>query len=172
VIAALAALVPEKSVDLYLIAGQSNASGNSTFKEADMRGLSENTYYGNNNVYYVGNPGASEVTLARIGQGEGLNKIGAEVGMAEALQTATYGEGSAEKNLYDATRGRYAAIVKRAVGGSSLMDDCTSDFDKRIGNWCPPSYAKEVGNPYDDTSVNATGRLYRELVALTVETVQ
>lgn len=172
IVDALAALVPEKSVDIYMIAGQSNASGNSTFKEAEMRELSDATYYGNNNVYYIGNPGATKLTLARVGQGDASNKIGPELGIAEALQNATYGSGADEKYLYDATRGTYAAIVKRAVGGSSLMDDCSSDFDKGIGNWAPPTYAASLDKAYDDTSTAPTGKLYRELIQLTVETVK
>lgn len=138
-----------KEIDVYLIAGQSNASGCTNVVLDNAAALNPNYLYGFNNIWYAGNAGANymhdvSLGLARVGLGENATRMGAEAGMAEALSA-----------YYNPETGKEAAIIKYAVGGTNLQD-YVGGLNASDGNWCPPSYFKT------HNKVNATlsGGLY------------
>ncbi len=147
-----------KTVDLYLIAGQSNGSGYSTFNDAF---LTQNEAFKNGfeNVYFSGNsagnsggyqmPHVIDTTKVTAGFGRLENEIGAELGMAAILN-----------QYYNAEEGNIAGIVKYSVGGTSLRDN-VSGSDAPEGNWCSPSWIEmtlATGGSIQDA--NRTGALY------------
>lgn len=124
-----------KDIDVYLVAGQSNASGCTNVNLDVAAAQNPNYLYGFNNVWYAGNAGANwqhdmSLGLARVGLGEKATRMGPEAGMAETL--ATY---------YNTQSGKEAVIIKYAVGGTNLQD-YVGDYNASDGNWCPPSYFK------------------------------
>jgi hypothetical protein len=130
--------IPAKSIDLYLIAGQSNASGNAVYDVSTMVGLEEHATVGNNRVLFRGAMSNYDWALARTGQGEGTNKIGVEVGMMNYFKSAQKTNGHIIENAYDASRGKYAGIIKRAVGGTGF--DRAEDWIRQAGWWGSPSW--------------------------------
>ncbi len=151
-----------KQIDIYIMAGQSNASGYTAFDNATMIAYDDSTVYGNNNVLYAGRAqytgtnktvGYNEYNwgLARVGQGWSNTKMSAEASMSAIL--ASY---------YNASSGKVAGIIKFAHGGTALLNSLTGE-NAVGGNWVPKSYADikgyewSVGDPL-------TGRLYRNLL--------
>ncbi len=154
-----------KNIDVYFMAGQSNAAGISEIDYNVARGMDEKYVNGYSNIYYGGNAGAwytnnVHVGLARVGLGEswsGEKKIGAELGMAERLSS-----------YYNLETGRTAAIIKQAVGGTSLANVLGPDND-RDGNWYPPSLyygVEDADGLYTDETPGITGGLYRAFLNL------
>ena len=141
---ALKATVPQESkkIDVYLIAGQSNASG---CTNVDLYGAAEtDAHYlaGYDNIYYMGSAGANysnkkDFGLARAGLGESNGRMGPELGMAKGLS-----------EYYNRESGKKAVMIKYAVGGTSLQD-YVGGLNASDGNWCPPSWFK------DHTKANA-----------------
>lgn len=154
VINALKVTEAVKDIDIYLIAGQSNASGCTNASPAELLGLGNTKYvYGFENVYYVGNAGANwmnkvSVGLARGGLGETTVRIGGELGLAEGLS-----------KYYNKESGKYAGMIKYAVGGTSLLDDL-SGYNGSDGNWVSPSYQKTLSS----VAGGLTGGLYRNFL--------
>ena len=165
---------PSKIIDIYLIAGQSNAVGHTGFY--NNGNTQEYIHYlkqfapelaeggsGYTHIHYAGNSRKDKTengirTLVNqdkpwqkisIGLGASENHIGPEVGMARAL--AKY---------YNAESGRSAGIIKFAHGGTSIRNLETGS--NMFGNWVSPSYAKELNVSYNDTDI--TGALYRGLL--------
>ncbi|MBE6619602.1 MAG: sialate O-acetylesterase [Ruminococcaceae bacterium] len=168
------AVDPSKIIDIYLIAGQSNAVGHTGFYNNDMTSYYEHYLSqfapelarggnGYTHIHYAGNSRKDKTendvrTLVNqdkpwqkisMGLGSYENNIGPEVGMARAL--AKY---------YNAESGRSAGIIKFAHGGTSIRDLDTGS--NQFGNWVSPSYAKDLGVSYEDNDV--TGALYRGLL--------
>ena len=154
----------EKSIDIYIIAGQSNAVGHSkVYDTAAIGAIAPGIYAGYTNILYSGNARTDTVTNnvrtiidndiswrnVTVGLGRQGGYIGPELGMAEALSS-----------YYNKDTGRYAGIIKFAHGGTSLFDK--SSGSNHFGNWVCPSYAKELGVSYNDGDV--TGQLYRDLL--------
>lgn len=153
--------VANKEIDVYFIAGQSNASGYSTFNfntaVADNPGFG----YGFNNIWYAGDAestGSNSMVihrdlgwqLARIGQGAAVNKFGPEAGMAEALSA-----------YYNTQSGKVAGIIKYAHGGTALLDNIGGE-NASNGNWVSPSYEATIK---PQSPGNLTGGLYRDFLA-------
>ena len=135
-----------KKLDVYFVAGQSNAAG-TTYYKRDLRqyalgvdyvvNLTDRTLVteyeaGYNNVYYCGYSGdggtkgggrTHSIKITKAGLGISELHIGPELGMAISLQ-----EKYANSN-------NDALILKYAVGASSLDGKAGC----RWGNWCPPS---------------------------------
>lgn len=146
---AMAPARENKEIDVYLIAGQSNASGNTSVNLNNAAGVNPNYLYGFNNIWYAGNAGANwkhdvSFGLARVGLGEWATAMGAEVGMAEKLST-----------YYNPETGREAVFVKYAVGGTNLSDN-VGGLNASDGNWCPPSYFKT----HNKVNESLSGGLY------------
>jgi hypothetical protein len=133
-----------------------------------MMSISDKTVYGNASVWYKGNPGSSVWTLAKAGQGSSAALMGAEVGMSAVLQDSIEATENGERYVYDAAAGRYAGILKRSVGGTSLFNN-TEGLNAIEGNWYPPTNAHRNGYDYSEGSL--TGGLYRKLVADTIAAV-
>ena len=147
----------DKEIDVYLIAGQSNAAGSTTTSTAgneaiyaDFPALKTGTmpyirYAGNS----AGNSPNNTVTYdfcdVKIGLGASGSKMGPEVGMAYALSAK-----------YNEQTGKHAAIIKYAHGGTGLVrTEANGNYD---GNWEPPSY--RAHNTEDEDSAYR-GFLYR-----------
>ncbi len=145
----------QKKIDLWIIAGQSNAAGYSNLTQAvagesysyrellaglDARNASGYNvkYYGTTDVDYLSS--MPEITMQnKVGMGLGRTAdfIGPELGMANVLAERT---SKAE-----------TGILKFACGGSFLCDiGCEAEYptQKQYGNWTSPSIramAKENG---------------------------
>ena len=153
----------KKSIDLYIIAGQSNAAGYTKINNTVLLQLWNKASTGSSNVLYAGRaeyslnvntPQVSTVanevqwTNAKTGQGKTTSHMGVEVGMAKVLSEEYY------------TGNKTAGIIKFAHGGTSLIGGTGSE-NAANGNWVPPSFAKLKGWSY--TGIH--GGLYRGLLA-------
>ncbi len=170
---------PKKSIDVYIILGQSNAAGYTKIKDIDGSGNSatlasrwSNYKTGVSNIIYSGKAEATTdwtnfawggydtntvdafgPVPVRMGLGRpGGTYIGAELGMAKVFSESYY--------KYDSSIGttRNAAIIKYAHGGTSMWS--TGSENATNGNWMSPSYAKQLGVDY--TKVN--GGMYRNAI--------
>ncbi len=151
--------VQGRSIDIYLIAGQSNAAGYTSYTDANMLQLDDNYVYGFQNIMYAGNAESSSGTttvpheqpwsIVRVGQGAGTSKIGPEVGMAKALSS-----------YYNYQSGNEMGIIKFAHGGTCLLDVITGE-NACSGNWVSPSYEATIT---PKSKGNLTGGLYRKLL--------
>ena len=126
-------LVPSEIVDLYLIAGQSNAAGYSGVSYLDADTILE---YPESSVAYYGNADGNSFknfnTNVSFGLGPSSNHFGAEVGMAKVIEASNPNANS--------------CIVKCAYGGTYLYDEQTYDVSKTWGNWCSPSAQTSSAN--------------------------
>ena len=131
-------------IDVWLIAGQSNAIGSAKVENyptdeayAEYKALLET---GSQNVWYFGNKD-TEFVPTKFGQGSNASYSGPEIGIATAL------DGGANKS----------AIIKLAYGNTSLQNNTTSSESINYGTWTPPSYieAHDI-----NTLGNRTGDLY------------
>ncbi len=146
-----------KTIDIYLIAGQSNAAG-STLINDDMslyKDVRETLDGGFTHVHYSGRSygvptDKSNWTKTTSGQGITNRHIGPELGLAKYLS-----------KYYNGETGRHAGIIKFAHGGSNLLN-YTAGSGNQYGNWLPPSYAEELGLSYKDSEI--TGGLYRKFL--------
>ena len=135
-------------VDVYLIAGQSNAvgfgsDGLSASILNDPRytdGFEDVLYYGvaENNV-------VTELVPVTVGLGKNTSSVGAEVGIAASVSG----------------NGRKSAVIKHAIGGSYLYSTTDGTPAQNYGTWTPPSYIEKYGV---DTSNNKIGDIYEEFV--------
>ena len=127
-----------KSMDLFLIGGQSNAVGYSPVsgdKTIETNRIFEGFWYaGEGDVFLNGEAAEKENTNGSLkefvkGVGTGLGRnplcIGPEYGFAEAL-SRRYG---AENPAF---------LFKTAAGGVSIFDT-DEGYSGVYGNWCPPS---------------------------------
>ena len=134
--------IEDKEIDVYFIAGQSNAAGCSDFYREDLKTLNLSEKYaskadtyinGFDNVFYFGY--ATEVNksintkftkLTPVKTCMGVTKthdFGAELGMAEYM------------NSYYANSNKKAVIIKYAVCASALLGQSSA-----FGEWSAPSY--------------------------------
>ena len=149
-----------KSIDIYLIAGQSNASGYTKITNAAaLYETADGLENGYSHVHYAGNARSDKDNYAtlvnnpkswqpvKLGFGRSDSYFGPEAGMAEALSA-----------YYNAETGKHAGIIKLAHGGTRLMNVTTGS--NQHGNWVSPSYAEELGV----SDVDPVGGLYRALL--------
>ncbi len=130
---------PEKSIDIYIIAGQSNASGFTTYNTSELSALWPSYATGVSNIKYTGRAEGDATNTnevygwenAKAGQGYLANRMGPEVGMAYALSTYYTGD-------------KEAGIIKFAHGGTSLLKNLDGE-NAVSGNWMSPSYAEYLG---------------------------
>lgn len=121
----------DKEIDVYFIAGQSNAAGCS---HNDTITAPSNAYAeGYSNVLYLGCAMSNQsetgmivstLTPAKLGMGINSSHFGAEVGMAEYLS-----------QYYNTNSGKYAVIIKYAVPSASLDGTKSAQW----GSWLAPS---------------------------------
>ena len=160
---ALKAQAPEttdKSIDLYFIAGQSNASGYSNWNYNEAKDADENLVNGFSNVLYAGDgdsvldPDKTKTNgwqYTRIGLGGNGQRFGAEAGMAQVLSS-----------YYNKESGNVAGIIKSAHGGTSLLD-AIGGQNAPGGNWVSPSYEAALGTVQEKDG--RTGGCYRSFIA-------
>ena len=162
-IGAMKALAPARGdIDVYFIAGQSNASGYSMYDYDQARAEDPRYAYGFTNIWYAGNSRSTagafasqrelEWQLARIGLGrstDSRNYFGPELGMADALSS-----------YYNAESGKTAAIIKYAAGGTSLLNNLGGE-NAPEGNWVSPTYQSTLTSGVSPL----TGGLYRNFLA-------
>ena len=130
-----------KSIDVYFIAGQSNAAGCSFCATVtDQKGAYLDGY---SNVLYLGcalnNHSETGVivstpTPVQFGTGMSASHFGAEVGMAEYLS-----------QYYNANSGKTAVIIKYGVNSSSL----DGTYAAHWGSWLAPSLLDEGYSIFD-----------------------
>ncbi len=121
----------ENIINVYLIAGQSNAVGygmdtNNKIANSDSRfknGFENVLYYGDQERWSGGalNEEFQPVTL---NMGVASNRSGAEIGIASAI----------------ADNGEMNAIIKCAQGATHLYPDTLYNVSLEYGTWTPPSY--------------------------------
>ena len=154
-----------KEIDIYFVAGQSNAGGTTKIidaaaLEADNPALVTGTrpyimYAGNS----AGNTPDNTVTYdwcdVRVGLGCSTSHMGPEVGMAKVFSS-----------YYNKESGKVAGIIKFAHGATGLCNteaNTKPDAEGRYaGNWSPPSY---VPHAPDDPALSYKGFLYRGFIA-------
>ncbi len=156
------ALTPEqklKDIDIYFIAGQSNASGYTKYEQDEIKTINDDYVYGFNNIWYTGNSRSGsettannrvrDISLMRAGYGAYTTTMGVEPGLAEALSV-----------YYNHETGREAGFIKYAAGGTRLLNYFTGE-NKPEGNWVPPSYQAMLTSGVTEK----TGGLYRNFLA-------
>ena len=121
----------ENIINVYLIAGQSNAVGYGMDTGGKVAGTDERFVSGFENVLYYGNQERwSGKDLSRgfypltLGMGVASNRSGAEIGIASAI----------------ADEGGMNAIIKCAWGATHLYPDTLYFVSQEQGTWTPPSY--------------------------------
>lgn len=149
----------EKIINVYLIAGQSNAVGYGMDSGNRIANSDERFVNGFENVLYYGvqerwNGANLEDGFepVKLGMGVASNRSGAEIGIANAI--ADYGEMN--------------AVIKCAWGATHLYPDSNYDISLKQGTWTSPTYIKNnnvdlsknplIGNMYnrfEDTVTNA-----------------
>ena len=143
-----------KSIDIYFIAGQSNASGETKVKDKDAAyEFAPELEHGFDHVLFSGKVDLISYTWRKTTLGLGYKSdktfMGPEAGLAKALSV-----------YYNEETGKTAAIIKIAFGGTNLLDDTTGNNQKFGGNWVSPSYAEAKGLTYS----GITGGLYRRFM--------
>ncbi len=152
---------PKKTLDIYLVAGQSNATGCTQITNIKSAyDWAPELEDGFSHVLYAGNSrsnGSGErdrifdwrKTTMRLGYSS--RHFGPEAGMAKALSA-----------YYNEETGNYAGIIKYAFGGSSLLNSTTGSTHQD-GNWVSPSYQKTL--PSSQVVARVTGQMYRNFLA-------
>ena len=164
----------EKVIDIYLIAGQSNAVGYTKIADqAAAYAWAPELENGFSNVLFAGKTrwdwGSSydsqdyqwqKATLA-LGAYYSIDpRIGPDAGMAKALS-----------EYYNEESGKVAGMIKFGHGGTSLLTivDSSTTGSNRFGTWVSPSYAKSLGMSDATYQSGKTGALYREFLEVVRE---
>ena len=160
--------VTTSSIDVYLLAGQSNAAGqtpiNGLFKE--YTGLIQDKIDeykdGYDNVFYYGTTktndptkGNMEMSVVRAGEGNDSSSMGPELGFGEYVSPLL------------AAQNKQAAVIKYAVGATGFANS-TSDTAEKFGNWLSPTSRTEEG----DACIDNAGLLYDNLLKTTKSGLQ
>ena len=144
-------------INVYLIAGQSNAVGygqdtNSILAGSDARftnGFDNVLYYDNNERYGEGLVDGFQ--SVKLGLGKDSACSGAEIGIASAI----------------ANNGEMNAVIKCAWGATHLYPDTVNNISYQQGTWTSPSY---IANKNVDTTVNPQiGEMYRKFLRTVVD---
>ena len=139
----------ENIINVYLIAGQSNAVGYGMDTGNKIAKSDERFTKGFDNVLYYGSferwsgksyDGGFEPV--KLGMGVDPSRSGAEIGIANAV--ADYGEMS--------------AIIKCAQGATHLYPDTTYEVSLKYGTWTSPTYIKN--NNVDMSKNPMIGNMY------------
>lgn len=151
----------EKIINVYLIAGQSNAVGYGMDTGNKIAKSDERFTEGFENVLYYGSferwsgksfDGGFEPV--KLGMGVDPSRSGAEIGIANAV--ADYGEMS--------------AIIKCAQGATHLYPDTTYEVSLKYGTWTSPTYIKN--NNVDMSKNPLIGNMYRRFEQTVIDAIQ
>ena len=151
----LKANAEEKTIDMYLVAGQSNAAGCTLISNIPQEKIKDEYRNGFSNVLYYGKvTGSNDIlnftTNVKLGQGQTSGCIGPEIGIADAIQRYS--------------PDRQAIVVKRAYGGTQLIDTALSQ-NSESGNWASPSMRNS------SSLQGKTGKLYDEYIQVVTDAV-
>ena len=148
-------------IDVWLIAGQSNAVGFGSDGLSAAYMNDERYTEGFDNVLFWGkyestyNP--EDFVPVTVGLGKQSNTakttVGAEIGIAAAL----------------ADSARMNAVIKRAVGGAFVYPTTNGSVSLEHGTWTPPSYLEKYSI---DTSENKIGDLYTSFIDTAKEGIE
>jgi len=142
--------VPEGSlgvINVWLIAGQSNASGYAIDVPTDAA-TDPRFKEGFENVLYYGSADDNSVSTflpTKIGFGKSASASGAEIGIASML------DGSGSMN----------AVIKLGRGSSYLYPDTSNNVSQTYGTWTSPTYMKDNGISAEGTNF---GKLYNDFI--------
>ncbi|MBE6537344.1 MAG: sialate O-acetylesterase [Ruminococcaceae bacterium] len=134
-------------IEVYLMAGQSNAVGYGEVSE--FTGTDSRFTNGFDNVLYYGegehwdgedDKPPLEFVPTTVGLGQNPSRVGAEIGIASALGDS----------------GKMNAIIKCAWGGTSIYNS-TAETSLKRGTWTSPTY---IAKHNISTEGNKCGRLY------------
>ncbi len=158
-----------KTVDVYLLMGQSNAAGFSSVNSGSAALTSDtfdNVLVGGVNQPYLNGTFSnfkqldySSLVTAKKDLGKTAGYFGPEYGMAKALSSAKVSVNGVGKPLYD--KDNKAVIFKYAVGASRLLN-YVDDVDRDRGTWYPRSLVDTSSANYEE---GITGALYTGAVA-------
>ena len=119
-------------IDVWLIGGQSNAVGYGDNAPAEAEndpryytGFDNTLFYGVNEVFKWNKDYLQNVAL---GQGQQPWRSGAEIGIAKAVDST----------------GNMNAVIKCAVGATSLYPNLTANISTQVGTWTSPSYIERA----------------------------
>lgn len=143
-----------KNVDVYLIAGQSNAVGytkvDSSEEQAEIdkdarytEGFADVLYYG-----YVectkDNTIPTDMAVANVRLGKGEQSQGKT---RDGTTYATFGPelGMARYLADNGVAGTQYGIIKYAAGGTAIYDEFKSNLGSQYGNWMSPSLVAKYG---------------------------
>ena len=144
----------KKNMDIYLIAGASNAAGWTSYVEDELADMDSRYVEGFENIYHSGavaTVGQLDTTLrefevsevkAGLGtelvdeEGNTSYAIGPEIGMADALSSR-----------YNKETGQYAGFIKYGIGASSLLKDPGNDA---FETWTSPTHMEKLGTGVTD----------------------
>ena len=150
----------EKIINVYLIAGQSNAVGYGMDTGNKIAKSDERFTEGFENVLYYGSferwsgksyDGGFEPV--KLGMGVDPSRSGAEIGIANAV--ADYGEMS--------------AIIKCAQGATHLYPDTTYEVSLKYGTWTSPTYIKN--NNVDMSKNPLIGNMFRRFEQTVIDAI-
>ncbi|MBE6536381.1 MAG: sialate O-acetylesterase [Ruminococcaceae bacterium] len=134
-------------IDVWLIGGQSNAVGYGTDMPADAAndpryyvGFDNTLYYGIHEQFKWNSP---EFEPLKVGKGQQVQRQsqGAETGIAKVV---------------DGT-GKMNAVIKCAVGATSLYPHLTANISTQVGTWTSPSYIARANMDKNDPNYAALG---------------
>lgn len=160
--------IQKTPMDIYLIAGQSNAAGSTHVASSkvnvmdQMQAINPKYISGYDHILYSGTINTLSVSLATTKANVHKNgSMGPEMGMAESLST-----------YYNENTGRFAGLIKYGYGGTSLLDKDDERQPER-GNWVSPSYkAKLIEENGSILHGEKTGELYNNLLAQVERSLQ
>ena len=124
----------EKIINVYLIAGQSNAVGYGMDTGKAIANSDERFTKGFENVLYYGSQERwngealdKEFKPVTLGMGVAADRSGAEIGIASSI----------------ADNGEMNAIIKCAQGATHIYPDAQYDVSINYGTWTSPSYIEK-----------------------------
>ncbi len=135
-------------IDIYIIAGQSNAVGYgrgelSVDDDRFTDGFENVLYFGDHEYY--GNQDIDGFIPVKIGLGQGNNRSGAEIGIAYKLDG----------------NGRTTVVIKCAQGGTPIYPIEDNTTLEKYGSWTPPSFIEKYP---DLVTHEMVGYLYTRLI--------
>ena len=140
----------EKIINVYLIAGQSNAVGYGMDDDYSIASSDQRVIDGYDNVLYYGaqerwdNEKLNvEFQPVKFGMGAYIDRCGAELGIAKAI----------------ADNEGMNAIIKCAWGSTHIFPDMIDAISYEQGTWTPPTYIKN--HNFDLRANELVGRMYR-----------
>lgn len=137
---AVAFAANEKVLDLYVIAGQSNASGYTNVSSVSVANDKAIYHTGFDNIYVSGRADGQLFNGEKVvyGKGNTTSHFGAEISLADKISEYSSNE---------------SVIFKFAYGGVYLVNNLSNR------NWCPPSMCSEGDSGY---VAGKTGDLFVE----------